>query len=272
MAGFLGALQTEWWKIKNYRTFWILIIVITVCVPAFNYMIYDFTDNNFPKINGKSLLGNPFSFPNVWKMVPYNAGLVSFMPAILIITLFTNEYTFRTHRQNIIDGWSRSRFILLKLTEVFMLAIYVSLLVFLTAIFFGYLTRNTSSQSFSGGWVNYRYSFFLLIELLDYLFIAALIAMFVKRAGLAMGIFFLYMFVEQLIVAVGRNKYKVTWVDYLPQEVSDRLIPNPLGGKMLSGDKTAIWEAQIPVYLSIAIIYILIYIVCMIWRFRKTDL
>ena len=111
MRDFFNTLRIEWLKLKYYRTFWILLGIIVVCIPAFNYVIYDITDNSFPKINGQNLLGNPFSFPNVWSTVPYNAGILVFIPAILIITLFTNEYSYRTHRQNIIDGWSRSQFV-----------------------------------------------------------------------------------------------------------------------------------------------------------------
>ena len=57
MRDFLHTLRMEWLKLKYYRTFWILLAVIVVCIPAFNYVIYDFTDNNIPKINGQSLLG-----------------------------------------------------------------------------------------------------------------------------------------------------------------------------------------------------------------------
>ncbi len=121
MGDFWHTLRVEWLKLKYYRTFWILLAIIVVCIPAFNYVSYDITDNSFPKMNGKSLLGTPFSFPYVWSTVPYLAGILMFMPAILIITLFTNEYSFRTHRQNIIDGWSRARFIHIKLIEIFIL-------------------------------------------------------------------------------------------------------------------------------------------------------
>ena len=62
--------------------------------------------------------------------------------------------------------------------------------------------------------------------------------MLIKRAGLAMGIFFLYMIIEQFVVGIGRNKYKVTWVDYLPEEVSDRLIPQPFTRRMVSNADT----------------------------------
>ncbi len=141
MGDFWHTLRVEWLKLKYYRTFWILLAIIVVCIPAFNYVVYDITDNSFPKINGKSLLGNPFSFPYVWRTVPYLAGILMFMPAILIITLFTNEYSFRTHRQNIIDGWSRSRFIISNSLKFLYSTLFVTGIVILTCLYFGFLTR-----------------------------------------------------------------------------------------------------------------------------------
>jgi hypothetical protein len=93
-----------------------------------------------------------------------------------------------------------------------------------------------------------------------------------QRAGLAMGIFFLYMIVEQFVVSLGRNKYKVVWVDYLPEEVSDRLIPQPFARKLISPENSAVWEKHVPLYLSLAVLYIIIYIFFISWRFRNTDL
>jgi ABC-2 type transport system permease protein len=270
MREFGHTLRIEWLKLKYYKTFWILLSVIAVCIPAFNYVIFDFTDNSFPKINGQSILGNPFSFPNVWRTVPYNAGILVFMPAILIITIFTNEYSFRTHRQNIIDGWSRARFIHIKLIEILLLSLFVTVVVILSCLYFGFITRTANQPR--AGWEEYRFILFFFIQMLDYSLIAVLCAMMIRRAGLAMGIFFLYMIVEQFVVSLARNKYKAVWVDYLPEEVSDRLIPQPFARKILSPDNNAIWQRHIPLYLSIATLYIIIYIVFISWRFRKSDL
>jgi len=270
MRDYLDALRIEWLKLKYYRTFWILLAVTIVCIPAFNYLVYDFTDNNIPKFNGQSLLGKPFSFPDVWRTVPYNAGILFFLPTILIITLFTNEFAYRTHRQNIIDGWSRSRFIHVKLTEVFLLTAFVTGIVVLTCLYFGLLTH--SPGTVEHGWREYRFILFFFVEMLDYSLIAVLIALLVRRAGLSMGIFFLYLMVEQFVVTIGRNKYKTEWVDYLPEEVSDRLIPNTFTRRLISTENNNLWEKHVPLYLSLAVLYIVILLIGISWRFRKMDL
>jgi len=270
MREYWESLHTEWLKLKYYRTFWILLSMIIICIPAFNYVIYDFTNNNIPKINGQSLLGKPFSFPDVWRTVTYNTGILLFIPTILIITIFTNEFAYRTHRQNIIDGWSRSRFIHLKLTEVLLLTVFVTGIVILTCLYFGFLTHSTGVAE--AGWREYRFIFFFFVEMLDYSLIAVLIALLVRRAGLSMGLFFLYLIAEQFVVSIGRNKYQKEWVDYLPEEVSDRLIPNFFARRMMSAENINLWEKHVPLYLSLAVLYVLIFIFFIRWRFRKADL
>lgn len=264
-------LQIEWLKVKYYRTFWILLLISVIGIPAFNYVIYDLMDNSFPKVNGKSFLGSPFAFPDVWQTVAWNSSLLLLIPAILIITLSTNEFTYKTHRQNIIDGWSRGQFINVKLIEIFLFSLFMSIIVFLTTLAFGYYGNKL--QAGISMFQDVRFAGFFFVEMLSYSLIAFLISMLVKRAGLAMGTFFIYMIMEQFAVGLLRNKFKIGWVDFFPEEVNDMLIQQPYGRKLLSGpDKIKAWESHIPTYLSIAAVYVILYCVFTNWRFRKSDL
>ena len=267
----LHLLKIEWLKVKNYRTFWILLLITTIAVPAFNYVIYDLMNNSFPKVNGKSFIGSPFAFPDVWQTVSWNSSLLLLIPAILVITLTTNEFTYKTHRQNVIDGLSRSQFINVKLVEVLLLSIYLTAVVFLTTMAFGNFA-NKPQQGISI-FQDVRFTGFFFVEMISYTMIAFLIGMLIKRAGLAMGVFFIYMIMEQFVVAILRNKYKIGGVDYMPQEVTDMLIQQPYGRKLLSGpDKLKIWESHLTTYLLVAAVYLVIYCVIVNWRFRKTDI
>ena len=264
-------LKIEWLKVKNYRTFWILLLISVVTIPAFNYVIYDLMNNSFPKVNGKSLLGSPFAFPDVWQTVTWNSSLLLLMPAILIITLITNEFTFKTHRQNIIDGLSRMQFINVKLVEILLISIFLTIIVFLTSLAFGYY-GNTPKAGVSL-FKDVRFTGYFFVQMISYSMIALLIGMFVKRAGLAMGVLFIYMIGEQFVVALLRNKYKIDKVDYFPQEVTDMLIQQPYTTKLLaSPGKITSWENQLPVYLAVAALYLAIYCIVVSWRFRKSDI
>jgi ABC-2 type transport system permease protein len=265
-----STLQVEWMKVKNYRTFWILLAITIVCIPGFNYMLYDMMGNSFPKMHGKSIFGSPFAFPDVWQTVTWNAGLLFLIPAILIITLITNEYTYKTHRQNIIDGWSRRQFIGVKLLEVLLLSIFTTLIVILTVLAFGYF--GNKPEAGVSVWQGGRYAAFFFVQMLAYSLIAFILAMFIKRSGLAMGLFFIYWIIEDIVVAIFRNKYHADWVDYLPQEVTDRLIPQPYMKAIITQQGTAKWESHVPIYLAVAAVYLLFFCLLTSRKFLKSDL
>jgi ABC-type transport system involved in multi-copper enzyme maturation permease subunit len=213
-------------------------------------------------------LGSPFAFPDVWQTISWNSALLLLIPAVLIITLTTNEFTYRTHRQNIIDGWNRNQFINVKLLEVFFLSVLTTVIVFLTALAFGYFLNKVPPNI--SVWEHVYFIGFFFVQAISYSLIAFLLGMFIKRAGLAMGVFFIYMILEQFVVVIGRNKYKLTAFNYMPEEVTDILIPRPYAQKLMGADKG--WHSHLPIYLSISLVYILLYCFITSWRFRKADL
>ena len=267
----LHLLRVEWLKVKNYRTFWILLAMSILSIPGINYLIYDLMNNSFGKVNGKMVLGSPFAFPDAWQTITWNSGLLFIVPAILIITLTTNEFTYKTHRQNIIDGWSRMQFITVKLFELLLLSLVSALVVFLTVLVFGCIANKVSpGQSI---WQDSRYLLFYFVQLLSYSMIAFLLSMLVRRAGLAIASFLIYKIAEKILVGILRNRYDVKGVDYLPEEVTNVLTPLPYGHKILqSPTEVTQWEHHLPIYLVVAAVYLVLYFVFTGRRFIMSDL
>ena len=78
---------------------------------------------------------------------------------------------------------------------------------------------------------------------------------------------------ENIVVGVFHNIYKLDFVNYLPEEVTDVLIPQPYLRKLLqSQQQIASWEHQIPVYLVVAAVYLIVYCVVCSRRFTTSDL
>lgn len=268
----LTLLRVEWLKVKSYRTFWILLAMTILSIPGINYMIYSVMNNQFPKgKGGHSFVGSPFAFPDAWQTVSWNSSLLFIIPAILIITLTTNEYTFKTHRQNIIDGWSRRQFIMVKMFELLLLSVACTLTVLLTAIAFGCIANKAPTDV--SLWHDARFVFFYFVQMISYSTIAFLMTLLIKRAGLAIGAFLIYMMGENIVVGVVHNIYKLDFVNYLPEEVTDGLIPQPYLQKLLrSAGETSSWEHHIPVYLGVALVYLIIYCAVCGKRFTTSDL
>src|SRR6185437_6596922 len=122
-------------------------------------------------------------------------------------------------------------------------------------------------------WQDSRFLLFYFVQCLSYSAIAFLLALLIRRAGLAIGAFLIYMLGEQVFVGIFRNIYKETFVNYFPEEVTDQLIPQPYAKKLTqTADDVAQWEHHLPIYLSIALLYLIAYYIFTTWRFTKTDL
>src|SRR4030095_12140300 len=116
----LKLLKIEWLKLKNYRTFWILTTLYMLSIVGINFIVFKIQESIFEEKQSKGvaelLIGSrPYSFPTVWQMTAFVSSFLLFLPGLLMIIFITNEFSYKTHRQNIIDGWSRRQFISVKL-------------------------------------------------------------------------------------------------------------------------------------------------------------
>ncbi len=268
----LTLLRVEWLKVKSYRTFWILLGMTILSIPGLNYLIYSVMNNKFPKPKtGKSFIGSPFAFPDAWQTVSWNSTLLFIIPSILIITLTTNEFTYKTHRQNIIDGWSRRQFISVKLFELLLLSIVCALTVFLTAIVFGCVANKLPADV--SLWQDVRFVFFYFVQMISFSTIAFLMTLLIKRPGLAIAAFLIYMLGENIVAGIFQHIYKIDAVNYLPEQVTDSLIPQPYLRKLLQTPaEFTSWEHHIPIYLAVALTYLIIYCFVCGKRFTTSDL
>ena len=125
-------LRTEWLKIRKYPAFWLMLVIVALSYPGMNYMLYveGYKDQLVNKTMGPILrmLPNPFTFPDAWQTVAFISSLFIFLPAVIVIMFISNEYTYKTHRQNIIDGWSRTDFMVSKLIDVLVISFVATLL------------------------------------------------------------------------------------------------------------------------------------------------
>jgi ABC-2 type transport system permease protein len=259
----INNLKTEWLKIKNYKAFWIFLSLYLVSIIAINYIaytIYQQTVKQEPM--AAAMISDPYAFPNVWQTVSYMGSWLLYFPGIIIILLTSNEFTFKTHRQNIIDGWSRKDFVHTKLLLVAILAIVVTIITAITAAVFGI----ASGESFStDGMVNI---FYVLLQSLSYISLALLLAVLFRRSGVALIVFFLYGLIFETIIYGLINRYIHEQAGYfLPLQGTDVLLPMPFGNKIFYN------HAPEPYVLVISsLIYLGLYYFFLMRKFENDDL
>lgn len=226
-------LKTEWLKIKNYNAFIILGSLFVLGVFTANYIVYTFTKEVVNNANTAGLMStfSPYNFDKTWQTTSYATGFLLILPALLLIILTTNEYTYRTNRQNIIDGWSREEFIHVKLMMALIFAIVTTLLVILSALIFGFASGTSFSLE------GFSHVGFFFVKALSYNLLAILISVWIKRTGFAIGLYFIYLGAENIISQLLdvwsvkiRKDHGIdlgSMGDYLPMNASDGLLTFP---------------------------------------------
>jgi ABC-2 type transport system permease protein len=108
--------------------------------------------------------------------------------------------------------------------DVAIISLLVTILYFITATIIGTANSTNTSGNF---WEGSQYIGLFFLQVFSQLSIALLIALLVRKAFIALGIFIFYFFpLEPILVALGK-KYAGDAGEFLPLEISDRLIPAP---------------------------------------------
>lgn len=265
----LSLFKIEWLKIKSYRTFWILFLAFLIFFPvAFYFSASKYTES----LSGsgrmeeellKAMIDSPFVFPKVWLASSWMGGLFFILIGMLYILLITNEVQYRTHRQNIIDGWSRTDFLKAKFSLLIFFVLVSTVLVFVCALIVGKAFSPANVNVFKGV---YFIGYFSLMAIL-YLMLAYLVAILVKRTGLAIIIYFAIVCILDNILWLIFT-LKGSQVGYfMPLEAVDSLVPNPFKPKIMERRTVADYTLIIA-----ALVYIGVYFTVIVNYFRKSDL
>lgn len=210
-------LRIEWLKVKAYRTFWILSGLFVIAVPLLTWA-FESILNSTNEMIARFL--NAFTFPKIWDTAAWTGSLATPVIGIMLIIFLTNENNFRTIRQNIIDGWSRNEYINAKFGVLLTASLFITLVIAVTALVFG---LKNGEGKVTDGMIFIWYTF---TQSLTYLSMAFFLGAYMKRAGIAIGIYIMYVYVGEFAIA-GLLDFKVKYHTgaYLPLECTDRLIP-----------------------------------------------
>jgi len=272
----LQLLKVEWLKIKNYNAFKVITILFFAGIVLSNYLPKRLA-RSVSETKAGMILGSysPYNFEYVWQTTSFVTGCLLIIPAMLMIILVTNEFTYRTNRQNIIDGWSRKQFIDVKIALAFVFALVCTIAVIITALIFGFVSGTDFSLN------NIDHVLFFFLKAFTYFIIAILISVLIRRTGFAIGIFFIYLGGENLIsflLDLWSIKLRtVNKVDpgslgnYLPMNAADGLLAfpeNPL--KAMTRD--VISTDYFWLVLGLALAYVLLFLWWSRQRIIKADL
>lgn len=247
-------LVTELRKIVPYRTFWSILLIYLGLLLLFVYV------GSKIEINGQSAGSELYNFPGIWLKLTYIASYFNLLLGILLIILITDEYSFRTLRQQVIDGWFKHDIIQAKLLVITLIAAIGTLVLLFIGLFFGF----TYSQPANASLVlqDIRYLAFYLVQAVAYMSLAMLVAFLIRKNGLAIIAFLVY---AKIIEPIIHLRLPDEVDQYFPMKVLSSLTPMPGRGMLdsLTGPTLALTpnEAVLPALGYIGIFTILAYLV-----------
>ncbi len=213
-------LRIEWHKISANTTFKVLSIIYLVVIaavslgvmPFFQWMKRKFGEFDLDQIDPTIV---PFyEFPDIWQNLTFVTIYFKVFLALSLVYAITNEYTYRTIRQNVIDGLSKHEFIWSKI----IMAGFLSLVSTLTLFFFGMLTGLIYSHdvSFTAIFEDIHFLGVFFLQLFTYLLFVMMLATLIKKPLLTFALMF-FIAVLEWIVFVRSNLFDFIWVqDFLP--------------------------------------------------------
>ncbi|MVT11916.1 ABC transporter permease [Chitinophaga tropicalis] len=258
----LNIIKIEWLKVKYYRTFWIFLGLAVLIIPAVNAIVQD-VNSRIPKQIQQALGRSIYDFPIVWQTVAYVSSFTTVIFGFLLLTLVTNEFSFKTHRQHVIDGWERRELVLSKLFWVVAFSVIALLVSALTAAYFG-AVYGKESFSLEG----FRFLFYYFLQVMLSLCLALLLGVLVKRTGLAIVLYLAYVMVLEQLVVMTLKRFVGDIGGLMPLQTADELLPLPVVDKLvpLAG------PLDTYVYLTALLAYIGLSLWWVFHKMLRTDL
>lgn len=256
-------LQIEWMKIKNYRVFQVFSILYVIGILIIIYIFYKIYMQLSGRLTGRDGqdIFQLFSSDTIWQTVCFWTGLLLYLPGMVIINLFINEVNFKTHRQNIIDGWKRETFIYTKIGLIACMSFAVMIMNIFATLLMCLITDIPFSLLSGLDTLGLCY-----IQAFVYLMFALLLATFLRRSGVAIIVFFVYGLLLEFFFMWLFSKIYPGAQYFLPLEVADALIPFP---------KMEGFYAQLPsksVLLPAALAFAGLYVYLAVRKYKYDDL
>lgn len=222
-------LKIEWMKIKNYRVFQVFSALYLVGIVIIIYIFYRIYLSLIAElqrsVTGQNAEGRDvfqwFSPSNIWSTVCFFTSFLLYLPGMVIINLFINEVNFKTHRQNIIDGWKRETFIITKIQLILCISLVVTIMNFIATFV---MFQVTGTDFTLEGAETLGLCF---IQTFIYMMFALFLATIFRRSGIAIIVFFIYGLILELFLIWLLGKVIPGMGHFLPLQIADSLIILP---------------------------------------------
>jgi ABC-type transport system involved in multi-copper enzyme maturation permease subunit len=225
----LRLLNIELQKIRYNKAARVLTIVYFVLI-TFIALIASI-EFNFGDINFRVADQGIFNFPFIWHFNAYMGAILKIFLAIVIVSMMSNEYSYLTLKQNLIDGLSKKEFVLSKFITVVLFAAISTIFLFVVSLTLGLSFSDYTELGIIFSDLEYLLAYF--IKLIAFFSFCLFLGVLVKRSAFALGFLIIWFILEKIgFVILKWQVFKdsdmaETISQFFPLEAMSNLIKEP---------------------------------------------
>jgi ABC-2 type transport system permease protein len=271
MENILFLLKLEWLKVRSYRPFWVLTGAFVVIMGFFMPFIRSIS---MPKEIYD--VNSALMFPNIWHNFAYWGNWAAFFSiGFLSVLSITNEFEFKTLRQSVISGLSRTDVFLSKVLFITTLSLSATVVYAVMALVIGsintesiYASRVTEGFSWMG---NY------FVMCLGFSSFALFVGTLLRRSGVSLFLLLTWEFFLEPILryAIHRRFFGSNeTMHYYPMKAFNSLIPIPIpkmANQAINGKEVNI-ILDTNVAMIVSVVYIGLLLFGTYYLLKKRDL
>ena len=209
----LRLLNIELFKLKHNRSvkvisgIYFILITFIALIASIEF--------NFGNIHFRVADQGIFNFPFIWHFNTYVAAILKLFLAIVIASIMSNEYSYRTLKQNLIDGLSKKEFVLSKFLTVILFAGISTVFIFLVTLILGLIFSDYNEIGIVFSDMEYVAAYF--IKLVAFFSFCLFLGVLVKRSAFALGFLIVWQIIEWILYGLMK------WQLFRDTEIADRV-------------------------------------------------
>jgi ABC-type transport system involved in multi-copper enzyme maturation permease subunit len=165
-----------------------------------------------------------FNFPFIWHFNSFIAVYGKIFLGIIIVSMVSNEYSFGTLKQNLIDGMTKKEFILSKFYTSVLFAVVSTVFVFFVSLILGLIYSSYTEIDIIFSEMEYLLAYF--VSLVCFSALCLFIGILIKRSAFALGFIGIWLIIEIVLVHFKIGFPEVLKV-FLPMEAMSQLLIEP---------------------------------------------
>lgn len=254
-------LTLEWLRYSGYRT---MNLIVGGYVLLLSLIFISFTELSVGPFELFSR--EAFRFPYVWQNVAFLAKFLNLYLCIAIIFMVSNEYSYGTLRQQIIDGLSRRDAVLAKGLTIVVLSMGSTFLVVVIGTIMGLMNSNVVTVNVVVDRLDFIVAHF--VHAFSMMSLAMLFTFLLKRNGLTVILFLTYAVFGEAII---RNTIPGDFTIYFPVKLLTNL--NAYPSIAAFENELQLGMDYVPIINAIlGVGYGILFQLAAYWRLLKSDL